>query len=460
MTVRAVLYLRVSLDSTGEGLAVDRQREECQRIARERGWVVAGEYVDNSVSASSRTKKRPAYSRMVADFEAGGFDALLCWDLDRLTRQTRELEDWIDRAETRGLRLVTANGEADLGTDAGRLFARIKAAVSRAEIERKSARRRAANKQKVEAGGVTSGARLFGFASPNGSATREQNRTSPEQVEAEALEVRWMFQQFAEGESLRGLCASLNARDVQTRAGGSWSPSTVLGLLRNPRYAGWVERDGERFDGGWAPLVDEALFAVVQSILDDPGRRTQAGTDRKHLGSGLYLCGVCGDVLTSFSGGRYRCRVCAVSRRMAPIDALVVELVEGRLADPSLPDFLAPGKSAEVLELTKAKAGLRNRMRSVEADYDAGLIDGRRLKAATDRIAVEIASVDAKLAVLVGAPSGGVLSLPEDRRVDAFRAASLMIQREVVHTLLEVRVFPAPRGRRGFDPDTVETTWK
>nr|WP_296545311.1 hypothetical protein [Rothia sp. (in: high G+C Gram-positive bacteria)] len=29
-------------------------------------------------------------------------------------RQPRELEDWIDRTESRGLLLVTANGDADL----------------------------------------------------------------------------------------------------------------------------------------------------------------------------------------------------------------------------------------------------------------------------------------------------------------------------------------------------------
>lgn len=51
---------------------------------------------------------------MVADYEAGKFTASICWDLDRLTRQPRELEDWIDAAKFRGLALVTANGEADL----------------------------------------------------------------------------------------------------------------------------------------------------------------------------------------------------------------------------------------------------------------------------------------------------------------------------------------------------------
>jgi len=75
---------------------------------------------------------------MVRDYDAGLFDAIICYDLDRLTRQPRQLEDWIDRAESNGLALTTANGDADLTTDGGRMYARIKAAVARAEMERKA----------------------------------------------------------------------------------------------------------------------------------------------------------------------------------------------------------------------------------------------------------------------------------------------------------------------------------
>jgi hypothetical protein len=140
-SVRAAIYLRVSLDSTGEQLAVRRQCEDCRKIATDRRWTVVGEDVDNSVSASGK-KARKDYDAMVEAYKADEFDALICWDLDRLTRNPRQLEDWIEAAQDRKLLLVTANGEADLSTDAGRLFARIKASVARAEIERKGARQR------------------------------------------------------------------------------------------------------------------------------------------------------------------------------------------------------------------------------------------------------------------------------------------------------------------------------
>ena len=69
-----------------------------------------------------------------------------------MTRQPRQLEDWIERAEERGLVITTANGEADLSTDGGRMYARIKASVARSEVERKSARQKAANAQRARLG--------------------------------------------------------------------------------------------------------------------------------------------------------------------------------------------------------------------------------------------------------------------------------------------------------------------
>ena len=62
---------------------------------------------------------------MVEGYRAGVFQAIVCYDLDRLTRIPRQLEDWVEAAEFRGLVLVTANGDADLSTDGGRMYARI-----------------------------------------------------------------------------------------------------------------------------------------------------------------------------------------------------------------------------------------------------------------------------------------------------------------------------------------------
>lgn len=252
---KAAIYLRISLDREMDGLAIDRQREQCEALAAYRQWEVVETYVDQSKSATDRTKVRPAYDQMVADYKAGAFDAIICYDLDRLTRQPRQLEDWIDASELRGLALVTANGDADLSTDGGRMYARIKAAVARAEMERKGARQSAAQLQRAKQGRAPKGMRPLGYT-VNGDVI-------PDEAEAVRAIYR-LFTRTDHRESLRSLARGLSgtepidgldprpkhshvvsAERAQRRLAegkaprpiepdGEWSPSTVLGILRNP----------------------------------------------------------------------------------------------------------------------------------------------------------------------------------------------------------------------------------
>ena len=340
---------------------MERQREDGERIARERGWGIIIPHYTDSISASDSTKDRPGYNRLVADYRAGRYQALICWDLDRLTRQPRQLEDWIDAAEKQGLMLTTSNGEADLTTDGGRLFARIKVAVARAEIERKAARQRRAAQQRAERGLPPAGVRLTGYTMRGAL------------IPAEATTVRAMFDRFAAGDSLRGIADWLTDTAVPTRSGSqTWHPSSVRTILTNPRYAGRAvygrqQENGHR--GQWEPTVDDDTFEMVQARLTDPRRRTAIGTDRRHLGSGLYLCGVCSGPVTGWSGGRYRCRSGGcVTRRMAPIDDLVTRLVRARLARPDFAGLLTEGKDEATKALTRELTRLRTRLASIGED--------------------------------------------------------------------------------------------
>lgn len=442
---RCAIYLRVSLDATGEQLAVQRQREDCRRIAEQRGWRIVAEYVDNSISASDKRKARPGYDALVSGFKAREFDALVCWDLDRLTRQPRQLEDWIDAAEESGLLLVTANGEADLSTDGGRMFARIKASVARAEVERKAARQRRALLQRSERGKPPLGVRLTGYT------------TRGEIIEHEAAIVREVFERFAAGDSLRSITAWLEATGVQTRHGGKWNPSSVRTILTNQRYAGRAIYQGKATgkSGEWTPIVDDDTFTLVQSRLADPRRRTQQGTDRKHLGSSLYRCGTCDAKVRAWSSNRYRCPNACVNRAQRGVDDFVLAVIRARLARPDVADLVAPGESAEARKVADEVETLRKRLDRIADDYDADRIDGHRYAVASEKVRSQLVAAEAARARL-STGGGAAATLLAADPVAAFDHAPLMIRRNVIDALCTVRLHPAPRGRKTFDPETVE----
>ncbi|MBV9822293.1 MAG: recombinase family protein, partial [Actinobacteria bacterium] len=173
-STRAAIYCRISQDREGAGLGVDRQREDCEKLAASMGWRVVAVHTDNDVSAFSG-KARPGYRALLADLEAGRADAVLVWHTDRLHRSPRELEDFISLCERRKITTQTVMaGSLDLNTSSGRMVARMLGAAARQEVEHKSDRIKAAQLQKAAAGGWIGGPPPLGWdVQPDGSATLE-----------------------------------------------------------------------------------------------------------------------------------------------------------------------------------------------------------------------------------------------------------------------------------------------
>jgi hypothetical protein len=130
-------------------------------------------------------------------------------------------------------------GDADLSTDNGRLYARIKGAVGKSEVERKSARQRAACKQRAESGRAWLARRAFGYTKPN------RDGTGMRVIESEASLLRDAYAAVLAGRSLRGIAADWNANGVRTTEGNPWVGVVLRKALVNPRYAGLRSYRGE-----------------------------------------------------------------------------------------------------------------------------------------------------------------------------------------------------------------------
>ncbi|WP_373313907.1 recombinase family protein [Planosporangium flavigriseum] len=63
--LRAVLYLRMSMDRTGEGAGLERQEQACRALALARGWEVI-DVVDDTNAANMRATSRSGPRRLAA----------------------------------------------------------------------------------------------------------------------------------------------------------------------------------------------------------------------------------------------------------------------------------------------------------------------------------------------------------------------------------------------------------
>jgi site-specific DNA recombinase len=453
---RAGLYLRISLDRTGERLGVDRQRKDCQRKAEQRGWRVVDVYEDNDVSASTG-KKRPAYERMLEDIENGVINAVVVWDLDRLTRRPIEVEQFIELADRRGVALASVGGDVDLATDNGRLFARIKGAVARAEVERKSARQRAAHAQRAERGlPWTGGRRAFGYTA-----------SGVEIDEVEAGEIQRAAATLLAGGALHAIARDWRDRGVLTTVGGQWRNTEVRRMLANPRYAGLRVYRGEVVGrGSWPAILDEDTHLAIRAVLADPSRQ-KAGPPRRYLLSGLATCSVCSGPLYGATergkGPLYRCLSRAhVSRQAEPVDAYVQAALLARLRRRDARGLTrraaGDGGGAGLADLGRRESEVRARLDGAAEAYAAGEIDRLQLQAATRRLRAQLEEVAAARTAALQSPAVRQLAGAGDVQ-EVWDGLDLERQRQALAALLTVRVHPPGRGARTFNPATIELAW-
>jgi len=444
---RAAVYLRISLDRNGDERAVARQREDAAAVARMREWDIVETYVDNSVSASKADVIRPEYERMRRDYKAGKFNAIITYDLDRLTRQPRQLEDWIDEAEKHGLVIVTLNGEADLGTDGGRLFARIKAAVARAEVERKAERQKRANRQRAEAGYWQFSRRPYGYERRNGVI---------EIVESEAGIVREGYRRYIAGESYYALANDWNDRQVPT-FGGDWSMERVRQMFRNPRYAGIVEHKGVRVDvpPTWTPLIDERTWTDYLATRDGRRRAGSWSTSTKHLLSGLLICGVCGGrMLARPEHGRpaYACHTSwCVIIKAEDVEPLVEGVILGRLADKKIVQGLR--HVPDTAPLQAEIAILRKRREDITDLLAEGILDRRKARQQAADLTAKIDALAERLAAVRRESPLSDLALA--RSIPSrWNKLSVLDRRRVIEEFgLRVTIAKTRPGRRPNGPD-------
>ncbi len=483
MTTRAALYLRISEDRTGEGLGVARQRAACEQLCAARGWEIVAVLEENDTSASG-SKPRPLFAQLLTMIEAGDIDAVVVWHADRLVRRLVDLEHVIDLCEHSGVKLATVAGDLDLSTDAGRLNARILAAVARNEIERKSARQRAAFEQAAKAGKPTGGRRAFGYLADGMHLDPTEEPTVAE-----------MFQRFARGDSLGEITRDLNRRGILTPRGHKWITGSVKQVLSNPRYAGLrgirrarLDERGRRTetDNGnprrdqwydivgpavWPAAVPEETWRTCEQRLRDPARAVHySGSTQQYLLSGLAVCGVCGRKLksgTNQTGRNLKCPTGPgrhVVRRAERIERLVTEVILERLRRPDAIDIVQPAsEGVDLRRLQEEAATLRTHLTQYAQDAGAGrLTRGEyfELRGAThDRLS----RIDSELAD--AGRTNAIAQFTDITRdpADVWASCSLSTKRAVIDTLAVIRVMPGGAGRpKGglLDPASVRIEWR
>lgn len=457
----ACIYCRMSEDREGGGLGVDRQREDCEQLAASLGLTVIRVYTDNDLSAYSG-KPRPGYQQMLEELRNGRYGTVLAWHTDRLHRRPTELEEYIDVCEPRQIQTRTVKaGSLDLSTATGRMIARQLGVQARYEVERMIERQRRAREQKVQRGEWSGGPRPYGW---------EADGITP--IKEEIAVIREVTEGVLAGASIRALATDLNERKLSTSTGAHWDGSTLVRMLKRPRNAGILQHRGEEAGPSkWDAAIDEPTWRSLRGVLDDPSRIPSASNVRKYLGSGLYLCGVCGETLTSFSKGggkpaKYKCRKNnCVLRDLVLLDKWVQSHLLTRLKLPDAADLFI-GRSDDTADVKGAQEDLkaaREDLDELATEFGAGRIDMQEWRVARAAARVRKEKAEAILATAVRVNPVAVLLDAGDIEA-VWKSLDLARRRAAVDWAMTVKVLPAKIGRQPggsyWDRDAVWIDWR
>lgn len=450
--MRAAVYLRQSLDRDGSGAAVSRQREDCLALAKSKGWEVAGQYVDNDVSASSR-KARPSFERMLQDAESGGFGVIIVWHVDRLARRPVDLERLVELAERKAVRVATVSGDLDLGNDAGRLVARILVSVARAEVERKGARQKRAQVQAAQQGRPAGGPRAAGYE-PDGLTIRQ----------GEARLIRQGYKALLGGASLRSIARGWNAAGFRSTRGGEWRPDSVRYVLTNPRNAGLRAHKGEIVGQAiWRGLVPETQWRAALALLNDPARKTTTDTARRYMLSSVARCH-CGSLVatgrTSAGARTYKCvERSDLSRNAEQIDDYVSRVIVARLQRPDAAELLVDREREDLEDLRAEAQSLRTRLDEAAGMFADGKVTVSQMTTMNDRITTALREIEGRMShVDRSAVLADLVSAKDVQRV--WDSLDVDRKRAVVQTLCTITLLSPGRGARALDPTTVRIDWQ
>ncbi|MCO4263775.1 recombinase family protein [Pseudarthrobacter sp. MDT3-26] len=447
---RAAIYTRISKDLQLEGLGVARQLKDCRALAAKHNWEVVAEFEDNDISASGG-KVRPDYDQLKALMEMRAVDVVVVYSADRLHRNSRELEDWIDLATATGIGIHSStNGDIDLSTPDGLTLARVVTAFAGGEVAKTRMRLIRKHLELAESG-AWPGRKCYGFTA-DGTV-----------IEQEAIIIREMAARVLAGEGFNAIARDLTERGVLTAKGASWRAASIVNILKAPRIAGLRVHKGKvASKGQWAAIVSEEVSAMLRAKLA-PGRSgAKRGGPRKHLLTGLLRCSKCGTGMVKCINGKskkpsYRCprNVGAAACGGTTIVAAETEAWVVAAAF-QLHDAIVLGQSEESDKWLEKLGALDSRLEELAADYALGVIARGEWMAA--KSAIERAKAALPVPV-VRAPS---LSTGEMVR-DAWDDMSVSAQRAVLDSVF-VRVVVLPRrqvtGLKAFDPDRLAPEWR
>ncbi|WP_329101643.1 recombinase family protein [Streptomyces sp. NBC_01439] len=469
----------------------NEQEALCRKYVESRGGTYVGTYDEPDTSAwkKKRIKQedgsyiyrviRPVFEGMLGDLKkastesehftpAEGFgktthvDGSVVYDIDRLTRDHRHLEDAIEVVQYYHRPILDIRGSLDLLTDNGRSAARYVLNARASSSTDTSRRLRDSHLSRALRGIPVGGNRAFGWA--------DDKRTI---IDKEAWQIKAAARMLLAGVKASTIIRKWNAAGRLTTKGNPWSRRTFVLMMTSPRMVGYrvhgpmdqphhtrylTDDQGNPVKGQYPAILDEHTWHSVVALLAGPDRpegHVNIGK-LKYMLSHIIRCGSCGKKLSGNAKGSgrfdYACKVndggCGKACGSGnAIDALVTKLIFARLEAQRIEVETQPWPKAD--ELKALNAAKVNLLAQFKENSDMG-----------PHIWPEVRKKEAAIAVLVKERTAYAKkhAAPKSTNmVETWPSLEVEQRRAIAAQMFEaIILMPATKGSNRFNPERLQ----
>ncbi len=293
--MRAALYARVSTPAQGEEdkASIPEQISRIEQYCQEKGCSIAERYID--IGYSGAKSKRPEFQRMLNDAKNSKFDVIICWKADRLSRGMYPAAALMEVIEPLGINLEAVEERLDMN------YFALLAVIGKMEQDNMKARSKMGKEAKAKRG-LPLGSHPHGYTYNKETGLLEIN-------EKEASVVRWMFDLYLNGSSIRQITAKLNDLGIPTPTPSKygWLTSRVAIILGRSAYRGEAYYNQTRGSGKrhfkpkeeWIRIpcpgiISNETFEAVQARKKSNKQFRRRTSKHAFLLKHLLYCSECG----------------------------------------------------------------------------------------------------------------------------------------------------------------------
>lgn len=293
--MKYILYARKSTEDKGrQMLSLESQISTMKKLADDLNLEVIKVFAESK--SAKKPDNRPQFTEMLEMIERGEADGILCWKIDRLSRNPIDSGKILWLSQEGVIKEIQTSEKRYLPDDNAIIF-NVESGMANQTIRDLSKGVKRGNKTKLEKGDWP-GMAFFGYLNDkvNKTIILDQKRYK---------HVARLFELYCHGnKSFKEISNILYDEGLRTKGGNKVGKSVLHRMISNQFYYGVMLRNGEYYKGNHKPIISKKMFDNAQAVLH--GKNDSRKNKHSYPYRGFMTCAECGCGLTSDKKkGRY-----------------------------------------------------------------------------------------------------------------------------------------------------------